>query len=270
MNKSTSLLSSALLLASLMSLPAFAASTKDEVIALKEEVQELRSGQDAIQNELAEIKKMIASGNQPSAPKQPEFEPREISIAGAPFKGNADAQVTLIEYSDYQCPYCKRHLLSVWPQIKEQYLDTGKLKFVMREFPLTSIHPRAVAASMAALCAKNQGKYWDMHDILFENQRALSDDDIKSYSETIGLDVDAFVACMDSAETRPQVQKDLEEGQSMGIRGTPSFALGLTKPDDTDTVTVSTLVRGARGFDAFAEQIDALLNDSEEAETASP
>ena len=252
--------------------PAMAASTKDEVLALKEQVKALQESQDAIQKDLGEIKKLLEAGARPAGqrPPAPRFEPQDISYAGAPVMGKADAPVTLIEYSDYQCPFCKRHYLNTMPSLKENYIDTGKVKFIMREFPLTSIHPRATAASMAALCAKDQGKYWEMHNILFDNQKALSDDDIKSYGETIGLAVDTFAACMDSAKYQAQVDSDLKEGQGMGIRGTPSFAVGLTSPTDSDTVKVTKVIRGAQGHDAFAKEIEALLGGEEEEAADTP
>ena len=200
--------------------PAWAASTKDEVLALKEEVTALKEGQVAMQKDLAEIKKLLESGAKAKTPAKaaaaPKFEPKDISIAGAPFLGENGAEIVLIEYSDYQCPFCRRHYLNTMPQLTKNYIDTGKLKFVMREFPLPSLHPRAVAASLAALCANDQGKYWEMHNVLFEHQKKMSDDEIRSYSETAGLDVDTFVSCMDEGKYNDQVKSDIEEGRDEG------------------------------------------------------
>lgn len=271
-NKIMPMLSGFTLASALLLQPAMAASTKDEVLALKEQVKALQESQDAIQKDLVEIKKLLEAGARPAGqrPTAPTFEPQDISFVGAPVMGKADAPVTLIEYSDYQCPFCKRHYLNTMPSLKENYIDTGKVKFIMREFPLTSIHPRAMAASMAALCAKDQGKYWEMHNILFDNQRALSDDDLKSYGETIGLALDTFVACLDSAKYQPQVESDLKEGQAMGISGTPSFAVGLTNATDSDTVNVTKVIRGAQSFDAFEREIEALLSGGEAEAAGTP
>lgn len=272
MNKIIPMLGGFMLMSVLLLQPAMAASTKDEVLALKEQVKALQESQDAMQKDLGEIKKLLegAARPMPQRPPEPTFEPQDISYAGAPVMGQVDAPVTLIEYSDYQCPFCRRHYLNTMPSLKENYIDTGKVKFIMREFPLIAMHPRAMAASMAALCAKDQGKYWEMHNILFDNQRALSDDEIKSYGETIGLDVDALVACIDSAKHRPQVDSDLKEGETIGIRGTPSFAIGPTNPDDADTVKVTKVIRGAQSYDAFVKEIEALLNDKGEEAAGAP
>ena len=256
------------LLSVLVTQSTWAASTKDEVLALKEEVSALKEGQAAMQKDLSDIKKLLESGAKPAAPAQaaaaPRFEPKDVSVAGAPFMGEEKAQLTLIEYSDYQCPFCSRHSRNTMPQLTENYISNGKLKFVMREFPLTSLHPRAVAASLAALCANDQGKYWEMHNVLFDNQRKMSDDQIKSYAETIGLDVDAFVGCMDAGKYNDQVASDLAEGRGLGITGTPSFALGMTDPDDPNKVKVMKIIKGARSYESFAQQIELLLNAGNE------
>lgn len=246
---------------------AWAASTKDEILELKEEVKGLKEGQATMQKDLADIKKLLEAGAKPAAqrPAPKPFEPRDVSVAGAPVMGQEKAQLTLIEYSDYQCPFCRRHKDNTLPQLKENYIDTAKLKFVMREFPLTSLHPRAVAASLAALCASDQGKYWQMHDVLFENQREMSDEQITSYAESAGLDVATFTECMDSGKYDEQVQRDLAEGREMGIGGTPSFALGVTDPSDPTKVKVVKIIKGAQSFDVFSKEIEALLNPAGDA-----
>ena len=141
---------------------AAAAQSAPDAQALQKEIDVLKAGQQAIQKDLAEIKKLLQ--NQRAKPSQPApFKPQDVSIKGAPFLGEADAKLTLVEFTDYQCSFCKRHFTAVLPQIKKDYVDTGKLKYVMRQFPLVSIHPRATKASEAALCAGDQGKYWEVH-----------------------------------------------------------------------------------------------------------
>jgi len=264
MNKSIPALAAISLLSILMLQPAMAASTKDEVLALQDEVKSLKEGQAAMQKDLADIKKLLEGGARPQAKAAPakKFEPKDVSIAGAPFLGKADAKVTLVEYSDYQCPFCSRHHRNTMPDLMKNYIDTGKVKFVMREFPLASLHPRAVAASLAALCASDQDKYWEMQEVLFSNQKQMDDEQIKSYGETIGLNVDTFVACMDEGKYNDQVKSDLTEGRGLGISGTPSFAVGLTDPSDSNKLKVTAVLRGARSYDAFVAAIDALLNSA--------
>jgi protein-disulfide isomerase len=257
----------------IMSIPAFAASTKDEVIELQKEVQALKEGQDSIKNDLAEIKKLLESGARaaPTPPKPKPFEPRDVMITGAPVMGDTDAKVTLIEYSDYQCPFCARHSKQTMPEIIKNYIDEGKVKFVMREFPIPSLHPRATAASEAALCAGSQGKYWEMHDVLFSNQKKMSDDDLRDYAAEIGLDTGKFNTCLEQKDFAEQLGKDIEEGREMGVSGTPSFVLGITDSENPDKVHVTRFVRGARNYDAFAKEIDELLaGDGEVKAEASP
>jgi protein-disulfide isomerase len=221
-----------------------------------------------MQKDLAEIKKLLQEGAKaapaPSAPKP--FEPRDVSIAGAPVMGDSDARVTLIEYSDYQCPFCARHSRQTMPDIIKNYISAGKVKFVMREFPIPNLHPRAKAASNAALCAGEQGKYWEMHDVLFANQRKMSDEDLLSYGASIDLEAAQFGDCIKQGTHSDQVNKDIEEGQELGVRGTPSFVLGLTDPGDPNTIKVSKFVRGAQAYDAFAKEIDDLLAEVGEPE----
>jgi protein-disulfide isomerase len=258
MIKSFQALTAISLLSILLLQPVMAASTKKEVQALQEDVKALKQGQAAMQKDLADIKKLLEGGAKPQAAAK-QFEPKEISVAGAPFLGDADAKVTLVEYSDYQCPFCNRHHVNTMPELIKNYVDTGKVKFVMREFPLTSLHPRAVAASLAALCSGDQGKYWEMQDVLFKNQRQMDDAQIRSYAESIGLDTDSFVACMDEGKYNEQVQKDLAEGRGLGISGTPSFAVGLTDPEDSNKLNVTNVLRGAKSYDSFVAAIEALL-----------
>jgi protein-disulfide isomerase len=259
----------AIVLGSMMlSAPAFAASTKDEVIELQKEVQALKEGQESMKSDLAEIKKLLQSGARaaPTAPVQPPFEPKDVNIAGASMLGDASAKVTLIEYSDYQCPFCARHSRQTMPEIIKNYVNDGKVKFIMREFPIPALHPRASAASEAALCARDQDKYWEMHDILFNNQRKMSDEDLNGYASEIGLDTAAFGACMEQKKYAEQVEKDIAEGKLMGVSGTPSFVLGLTDSEDPDKVRVTKFVRGARGYPTFSQLIDELLADDSQAQ----
>lgn len=243
----------------------WAASTKEEVLELQEVVADLIDGQEAMQKDLEEIKKLLQEGARaPSAAAAPGFSPREVSIDNAPVLGDENATVTLMEFSDYQCPFCSRHYREVMPTLVEDYVESGKLKIVMRENPIMSIHSRAMPASQAALCAKDQGKYWEMHDMIFDNQRELADENLKSYAATIGLDTTAFNECLDSGAMKKQVDGDLAVARSVGVRGTPGFVLGLTDPEDTNKANMTQFINGAQSLDTFKSAIDGLLEDAEE------
>ncbi|MBI5530941.1 MAG: DsbA family protein [Candidatus Doudnabacteria bacterium] len=153
--------------------------------------------------------------------------------ASAPVLGNKNAKVTVEEFSDFQCPYCKQFFSDTFAQIKSKYIDTGKIKFVFRNFPLP-IHANAQGAAVAAECANNQGKFWEYHDLLFKNGQAdgtnLALADLKKYADQMGLNngtfgfgKNKFNQCLDSNATLSIVQGDLKDGQTAGVSGTPTF-----------------------------------------------
>lgn len=170
----------------------------------------------------------------------------EISIDDDAVKGNSDAPVTIIEFSDYECPFCGRHFEQTYSQIVKEYVDTGKVKLVFRDFPL-DFHESAQKAAEAAECAGEQGKYWEMHDKLFENQNALDVDSLKQYAKDIGLNTANFDSCLDSGEMEDEVKEDMVDGQNYGVSGTPAFFIN------------GRLLTGAQPFSAFKEIIDSEL-----------
>jgi protein-disulfide isomerase len=223
---------------------------------MRAEIEALKKGQDAMAKDVAEIKKMLVA-MQPKKPKP--FEPMDISIKGSPARGRADAKVTMVEFTDYQCPYCRRHKVNTLSQILKNYVETGKVKYHLGQFPLGSIHKRAAAASQAALCGGDQGKYWELHDAIFDNQRKLSDDDLAGYAEAAGLDVAVFKDCLSTGKHALKVKADLQEGTKAGVRGTPSFVMGLTDPDTDEKFHATVFLRGAQPYAAFQKAIDELL-----------
>jgi glutaredoxin len=143
----------------------------------------------------------------------------EIDIEGAPTRGSPMAPVTIVEFSDFECPYCGR-AHPIVQQVLREY--EGRVRVVFKHFPLSS-HPHAMPAARAAVAAGNQGKFWEMHDLLFEHQRQLEEEDLERYAEQLGLDMEQFRADLQSAETQQQVEADKQEGQRVGVEGTPTF-----------------------------------------------
>ncbi len=234
----------------------------DDIAALKEELQALKQGQVQIQKDLEEIKKLLQKGGR-KAPTRKAFAPADMKLGDVPSIGKSDAIVTLVEFSDYQCPFCRRHAKTVMPQLLESYIDTGKVRFVMREFPIQNLHSRAEAASVAALCAGDQGQYWGMHDALFNDQKANTNENFQDKAAGLELDVVAFAECMASDRHKAQIRADLIEGRKLGISGTPSFVLGLTDPADPSKVHLTKFIRGAQPLSAFATAIEDLLKSAE-------
>lgn len=144
----------------------------------------------------------------------------DVNASGRPSLGPASAPVTLIEFSDFQCPYCKS-LSSTLKEVVKQYGD--KVRLVFRQLPLASIHPFAEKAAVASLCAEAQGHFWEMHDLLFEDQSKLQDEDLKNKAATLGLDADAFNKCLDSGRFGAMINEDVLAGARAGVDATPTL-----------------------------------------------
>jgi protein-disulfide isomerase len=145
-------------------------------------------------------------------------------------QGPADAPVTLVEYGDYECPYCG----AAYPIIKDVQARMGKrLRFVFRSFPITTSHPHAEQAAEAAEAAASQGRFWQMHDLLFENQRNLRDQDLRTYAEELGLDVDLFDKELAEHVHAERVHEDFMSGVRSGVNGTPTFYINGARHDDS-------------------------------------
>ncbi len=166
-----------------------------------------------------------ANPQAPAPPAQPQASPTptriQVSVDDDPARGPEDAPIVMIEFSDYECPFCKKWRVEVYDILFEQYGDV--VRFVYRDFPIQSIHPEAVPAAVAANCAGEQGKYWEFHDLLFLGGRKLGRETYIAYAEELGLDMEAFIPCLDSEEQRQEVLADFNDGVRLGVRGTPTF-----------------------------------------------
>jgi protein-disulfide isomerase len=219
-----------------------------DVVTLKREVE-------VVKRELQEIKSLLRERSGSPSGEAPSI---VLGVGDGPFKGAPDARVTLVEFTDYQCPFCARHQRETVPRLQEAYIKTGKLKYVVRDFPLESIHPAAVKAAEAPHCASEGGKYWEMHDRLFANPKTLAPSDLVAYAQALGLDSEAFKRCLESGKYATRVRQAQGEGERAGVRGTPVFFLGLTEPNGQKFTAVTT-IRGALPFARFEEAIEKLL-----------
>ncbi len=174
---------------------------------------------------------------------------RTIDISSSYYEGKEDAPVTIVVFDDFQCPYCEKFFSGALPNIRSNYIDTGKVKFVFKHFPL-SFHQYAEKAAEAAECAGEQGKFWEMHDKLYENQNALDIDSLKSYAADLGLNTEQFNQCLDSGKYADKVKADFDQGVELGVRGTPTFFVNNQQ------------VIGAQPYNVFRTVIEQELNSA--------
>ncbi len=177
-------------------------------------------------------------------------------MAGASLRGEPTARVAVIEYSDYQCPFCAAAEHGALADVEERYVRTGKVLFALRHYPLERLHPLAMPAAEAAVCAGRSGKFWEMHSALFADQKNLETSALISRARVIGLDQRAFEACLASKPT-DEIRADLESAQAIGLTGTPAFLIGTR--EGNGNVRVIALLNGARSAADFAKIIDPLL-----------
>ena len=194
----------------------------------------------------------------------PRFEPgrsRTVAIPKAPVPlegtslGSSSAKIAMVEFSDFQCPYCSKFASETFPKLKAHYIDKGALRFVFRHNPI-AIHTRAEAAAEAAECAGRQGRFWEMHDQLFQNPKRLEATDLSDYAQSVGLDVSAFRTCT-ATDGKEHVQRDVALAKNLNLQGTPMFLLGTIGSDNT--VKVAEVIPGALPLPEFEATIDKLL-----------
>jgi protein-disulfide isomerase len=219
----------------------------------------------AILEELRQIRQVLEKMQQQQAtPAAKARAPAQTTRAKAsvnnrPALGADDAPITLVEFTDYQCPFCSRFFTGTLPSIKEEYIDTGKVRLVVKDLPL-AMHPQARPAAVAAHCAGEQDQFWAMHDSLFENNTLLQDQHLAQYAQDIGLDTDAFQECLGSDRHDAMIDADVTEANGQGITGTPTFIVAET----TDDVVEGIKLRGSQPVETLRAYFDALLNAPEE------
>lgn len=171
-------------------------------------------------------------------------------------RGNPEAPVTLLEYSDFTCGFCKKFFLETWPKLLAQYVEQGHVRFVYRDFPRSPNGP-ALLAAKAARCAGDQQAYWKMHDRLFASDLRFDRASLQGHAEELELDLRRFASCLDSDEHVLNIYRDRLEGGGLGIRGTPAFLLFLTETPKAGNIVY---IPGALPFEVFQQEIDKLLS----------
>ena len=180
-------------------------------------------------------------------------------IPGWSALGRDDAPVTMVEFADYQCPFCRKFHSETFVQLKKNYIDTGKLRYISRDLPL-EFHPNAPGAAVAARCAGEQHKFWEMRDLMMANSAHLSLDFLTKYGAQINLEMTTFRACLNDNKYASAIQKDIADADALGIRGTPSFVVGRSGEDRIEGVRIV----GAASYAAFETAINDVLSATPE------
>ena len=237
-------------------------SQADEIAAMKREIERLKAQQVLMQRDLDTIKSLLQSLVQQARGQQEEsFTDKSINLADAPAKGNASAKVTLVEVSDYHCPYCRRQNLQTMPQLMADYVNTGKVRYVFLDYPIAQLHPDAFLSHEAAACAGEQGKYWQMHDLLFTNSPARELSVLSANAGMLGVDSKKFDDCMNGgkgSKYAPAIRQSISRMQQLGVEGTPLVLIGLT-PAPGSPLKVVSFVYGAKPYPEFKAALDTAL-----------
>jgi protein-disulfide isomerase len=207
----------------------------------------------AIRQVLEKIEKQgLARGQQrPARPKT-----ATVAIANKPVLGSESAPVTVVEFTDYQCPYCLRFTKTTFPYLKRDYIDTGKVRWVALNLPLP-FHKDAKKAAQSAHCAGEQGKFWEMREELFKNPKSIAAEDLPGHAASVGVDVEAFKACMASDRHLADIDQDARDASAVRLTGTPSFIIGKTA---SDKITGDVVV-GAQPLNVFNAAIKKALGE---------
>lgn len=228
---------------------ALRAQTKAEYDALKREVEALRQRQDALQKQ---VDALLAGGA-----AAPAATIDTLKLEHAPLRGSATAKVTLVEVSDFQCPFCGRYFNQTMPQIQNEYVDTGKISYAFVHMPL-SIHPNAFDAAQAAACAADQGKFWEMHDRLFANQALLAPNYLAEKARGLVANQETYKSCLEMSRHSAEIRSDMAMASAAGATATPAFFIGSLDAK-TKTLKISRKIIGAKAYAVFQGVLDDAL-----------
>lgn len=213
-----------------------------------------------VRKDLAELRAAAQApraGARPPAPPPPAIPSEPVSLTGAQLKGSRTAKVAILEFSDFQCPFCSRFTQTTYAELSDEYLDTGKVLMAFRHLPLDQLHPNARKAAEAAECAGKQGKFWEMHDKMFMDPSRLGASDLRGHAASIGgLKQPEFERCL-AGEFADKVAQDVAEAMRLQVYGTPGFLIGTIQPDGRMKVTDR--LSGAQLIGPFKTILDRLL-----------
>jgi len=211
-----------------------------------------REQADEIIKELRQIRQLLEKQQaKPAGPQEEQPTRAKIpDLSAVSMLGNKDAPITIVEYTDYQCPFCQRFHLSAYPEIKKNYIDTGKARFYSKDLPL-DFHPNAMRAAQAAHCAGEQGKFWQLRDVMGSNPDKLDMGHIMGFAAELKLDTQKMQECINSEKYKARVESDVSEAMKLGANGTPAFIIGKSSGDGVD----GELVVGAMPYSMFDQKL---------------
>ncbi len=217
---------------------------------MRKEINSLNAEVTTLREEVTRLKKEGISGGGYSD---------SLDISNAPSLGDESASIAIVEFTDFQCPYCQRHFKNTFPLIDKNYVKTGKIKYIAKQFPL-DFHGRAKKASIAALCAQDQrkGLYWEMHKSLFSGLYSIHHQSFMQLAKKHQLDMEDFSSCLNNPLKSERIDKEIEEGRSVGVQGTPAFLIGKV---ENGKVVNGRLLSGARQYPRFASLIERVLQE---------
>jgi protein-disulfide isomerase len=210
---------------------------------------------DQITEELKQIRAQLARIEKRLADTIPVKDSAQLNVSGRYALGQKDASVTLAEFGDYQCPYCRRFYTDIFQKLRKNYIETGKVRFVALNLPL-EMHPNAFHAAEAVLCAGEQSKFWEMHELLLTRSKDLGADAILRDAEQLRLNKASFQSCLESGRLAAKVKEDVARAQDLGISGTPTFILGRSRNGEVAGVKLV----GVQSYEGFAARIQGLLD----------
>ena len=200
--------------------------------------------------QLQKMQEQLQQAQAPSTPQSMKVKGDAIYVLG-----KSDAPLTLVAFTDFQCPFCGRFETTTFPEIKKNYIDTGKLRLIVRDLPLSDMHPFALKAAQSVHCAGDQGKFWEMKELVFKNQNKLDVDALAGYAKDLSLSGDTFKSCMADGKHLKEIGDEARYAQSLGINGTPTFILGKTTGGSVE----GRVIVGAQPLEAFSAVIDEML-----------
>ncbi|MHA2647389.1 MAG: thioredoxin domain-containing protein [bacterium JZ-2024 1] len=261
----------------------------DRYASLEERIAQLESQNEALTTQLANIRKDLTTVQQLLAKLNDKVSQLETKVANsgdagkkkaeydfpvpeglrgeedlaavtirsdAPVKGNPRAGVVIAEFSDFQCPFCAKFFRESLPRIQMDYIDKGLVRMYYLHLPLQHLHPQALPAAIASECAARWGRFWEMHDLIFQNQTMLQQDDLKRYLASVGVDPSRYDECAKDGQIVARIQADMTQAQEIGLTGTPSFIVGVPLPDGR---IVGKRIVGAHPYSRFKSDIERML-----------